>query len=375
VMESVSGKLGRVETPLPLIDLGRVKANAQRVADYCAGHGIAWRPHVKTHKSLQIASVQLAAGAAGLTVATPREAEVMATICDDILLAYPPLGPSKLDRLMALDAEVNLTVGLDSRRALDELGAAAASSGRQVGVLVEIDVGLGRMGVTTPGEAAVLAAHAAAMEGLEYRGIMFYPGHIRTPSLEQDEALSALGTRLSEVIETLERGGLAPSIVSGGSSPTLWRSHEIPGTTEIRAGTIIYNDRDMLTLGVCAPEHLAYAVVGTVVSTAVPGQGVLDTGSKALAKESFRSTGGGFGFVLEHPEVLVRSLSEEHGVLDLSRTDWTPAVGDQVRVIPNHVCVSVNLQDRYLVDTGSGLEAWPIQARGRTPWRLEPADD
>jgi D-serine deaminase-like pyridoxal phosphate-dependent protein len=341
-MESGSGELGRVETPLPLIDLGRVRANAQRVADYCAGHGIAWRPHVKTHKSLQIASVQLAAGAAGLTVATPREAEVMATICDDILLAYPPLGPSKLDRLMALDAEVSLTVGLDSRQALDELAAAAASSGRQVGVLVEIDVGLGRMGVTTPGEAAALAAHASDMEGLHYRGIMFYPGHIRTPSLEQHEALSALGTRLSEVIETL---------------------------------TIIYNDRDMLTMGVCAPEHLAYAVVGTVVSTAVPGQAVLDTGSKALAKESFRSTGGGFGFVLEHPEVLVRSLSEEHGVLDLARTDWAPAVGDQVRVIPNHVCVSVNLQDRYLVDTGSGLEAWPIQARGRTPWRLEPADD
>jgi D-serine deaminase-like pyridoxal phosphate-dependent protein len=110
-------------------------------------------------------------------------------------------------------------------------------------------------------------------------------------------------------------------------------------------------------------------VAGTVVSTAVPGRAVLDTGSKALAKESFRSEGGGFGFVLEHPEVTVAALSEEHGVLDLSGTDWSPRVGEQVRVVPNHVCVSVNLQDRYLVDTGSALEAWPIEARGRGPWR------
>jgi D-serine deaminase-like pyridoxal phosphate-dependent protein len=256
---------------------------------------------------------------------------------------------------------------------LDELAAAATSAGRRVGVLVEIDVGLGRMGVTTSGEAAVLASLAAAAEGVEYRGIMFYPGHIRTPAEEQDEALGALGKRLLEVLEVLRRDGLEPSIVSGGSSPTLWRSHEMPGITEVRAGTVIYNDRDMLAMGVCGSEDLAYAVVGTVVSTAVPGQAVLDTGSKALAKESFRSMGGGFGFVLEHPEVPVRSLSEEHGVLDLSRTDWAPEVGERVRVVPNHVCVSVNLQDRYLVDTGSGLEAWPIQARGRTPWSPQSA--
>lgn len=360
--------LGRTETPAAVVDLTRVRRNARKVAEYCSSHGIAWRPHVKTHKSPRIASLQLSAGARGLTVATPREAEVMASVCDDILLAYPPLGSSKLGRLMALPKSVRLTVGLDSEEALQGLSAAARSAGRSVGVLVEIDVGLGRVGVGGPEEAIALAARAAAADGIDYRGVMFYPGHIRVPAGDQDDDLRVLAERLSAVLDGLGGEGLAAEMVSGGSSPTLWRSHEIPGVTEVRAGTVIFNDRDMLAMGVCTAEELAYSVAGTVISTAVPGRAVLDTGSKALAKESFRSAGAGFGFVLEHPEVTVAALSEEHGVLDLSGTDWVPRVGERVRVVPNHVCVSVNLQDRYLVDTGSGLEEWPIEARGRGPW-------
>lgn len=373
MMDSVSGRLAGVETPLPILDLPRVEENARRVVAYCAGNGISWRPHVKTHKSLRIAALQLASGARGLTVATPREAEVMSSICDDILLAYPPLGEAKLARLMALPGHVRLTVGLDSPEVMRGLSAAALGAGRTVGVLVEVDAGLERVGVTTATEAVALARLAADLDGIEYRGIMFYPGHIRIPAEAQDDLIRGVAARLSDLYRHLDAADLSPEVVSGGSSPTLWRSHEFPGLTEIRSGTVIFNDRDMLTMGVCGPEDLAYSVLGTVVSTAIPGRAVLDTGSKALAKESFRSVGGGFGFVLEHPEVVVSSLSEEHGVLDLGDSSWSPQVGEQVRVIPNHVCVSVNLQDRYLVDTGSGLEYWPIEGRGRTPWVPDPA--
>jgi len=367
-----SGIVGTHETPVPLLDLARVRQNAARAARYCAEHGVSWRPHVKTHKSQRIARIQLEAGASGLTVATPREAEVMSEVCDDILMAYPALGPSKLGRLMALPRGVRLTVGLDSREALDQLSAASAAVGRTTGVLIEVDLGMSRVGLPTPFAAVQLARLASEAPGLRYRGIMFYPGHLRTAAAEQEEGLAEVNRRLQDILSALVSQGLAPDIVSGGSTPTLWRSHAMVGVTEVRPGTIIFNDRDILAMGACGEGDLAYSVVATVVSVGVPGQAVLDAGSKALSKEALRSLGDGYGFLMEHPEVRITSMSEEHGVLCLQGSDWRPAVGEQVRVIPNHVCLSVNLQDRYLVDTGLGLEPWPIEARGRLPWKPDP---
>jgi D-serine deaminase-like pyridoxal phosphate-dependent protein len=225
------------------------------------------------------------------------------------------------------------------------------------------------VGVQGPAQALSLAREASRAPGVQYRGVMFYPGHLRSPAEEQVQGLSEVNDRVADLLGTLEEGGLTPGIVSGGSTPTLWSSHRIAGVTEVRPGTCIFNDRDILAMGACGREDLAYAVLATVVSTAVPGRAVVDAGSKALAKESFRSLGGGFGFLQDRPEVEVVGLSEEHGILSLEHTDWRPRVGDRVRIIPNHVCVSVNLQDRYVVDTGSGLEAWPIEGRGRGPWQ------
>ena len=142
--------------------------------------------------------------------------------------------------------------------------------------------------------------------------------------------------------------------------------HEIPGLTEIRPGTCIYNDRDAVAQGAAEPADCAYTVLSTVVSTAVPGRAAVDAGSKALAKEA--RGGAGFGVLLDRPDVPVIALSEEHGMLDLSRTSWRPAVGDRVRIVPNHVCVSVNLQDRILAVEGDLVEAWPLEARGRGPY-------
>ena len=176
-----------------------------------------------------------------------------------------------------------------------------------------------------------------------------------------------MGELLGSFYEALGEAGVSPSVVSGGSTPTLWRSHEIPGLTEIRPGTCIFFDREGLAIDVAKSEHLAYTVLATVVSLAVPGQAVVDAGSKALAKEA-RGGDDGFGFLLNRPSVLVKSLSEEHGALDLSATDWRPAVGDRVRIVPNHVCVSVNLQDHLLVVDGDHVEQWPLEARGRSAY-------
>ncbi len=361
-------KLESVETPVAVVDLETARANARRVVEYCRRHGLSWRPHVKTHKSRRIAELELEAGAAGLTVATPREAEVMSTICDDLLLAYPPVGEERLERLMALPASVNLTVALDTAAALEGLSRAAEGAGRTVGVLVELDAGLRRVGVPEPDDAVALARRARELGGVEYRGLMFYPGHMRVPATEQDGLLRELGARLESFYRALDEAGLAPEVVSGGSTPTLWRSHEIPGLTEVRPGTVIFNDRDIVKLGAVEPEDVAYSILTTVVSDALPDQVVVDAGSKALAKESFRSDGGGYGVIRDRPDVRLTRLSEEHGVVDLSGTDWRPAVGERLRIVPNHVCVSVNLQDHLLGLEGDGVELVELEGRGRGPW-------
>ena len=158
--------LDRVETPAALVDRERMKANARRVAAYCADHGLAWRPHVKTHKSLRVAELQLEAGARGLTVATPHEAEVMARVTGDLLVAYPPVGDARIERLVGLPASVDLKVALDSEAVLAPLAAAASTAGRTVGVFVEIDVGLRRVGVQGVTEAVRLAEVVAGADGV-----------------------------------------------------------------------------------------------------------------------------------------------------------------------------------------------------------------
>lgn len=352
-------------TPAAVVDLDRVEANLRRVATYAREHGLRWRPHTKTHKTVELTALQLQAGAAGITVATPREAEVMAAVADDVLLAYPPVGPGRLARLMALPHRVRLTVALDSLEALEGLGRAAEAAGRTVGVLVELDMGMRRVGVQSPEQAVSLARAMASTRGVEYRGVIFYPGHVRAPQAEQGPALREQASRLGDFVQALSAAGLRPESVSGGSTPMLWRSHEVPGLTEIRPGINVLNDRNSVSVGACAWSDCAYSVAATVVSTAVPGQAVIDAGSKALAKEEGLAPSGGYGALLDRPDVVVRGLSEEHGMLDLSGTSWRPRVGDRVRVVPNHVCASVNLHARLHVLRGDAPRAtWAVAARG-----------
>ena len=185
---------------------------------------------------------------------------------------------------------------------------------------------------------------------------------------EQAPQLQALSERLEEFIAALREAGLPPEIVSGGSTPTFWRSHEITGITEVRPGTNIFNDRTTAAIGACGWDECAYSVLATVISTAVPGQAVIDAGSKALSREELRGPGGGYGALLDRPEVTLKALSEEHGLLDLSGTEWRPRIGDRVRVVPNHVCVSVNLHERLWGVEGEEVVAeWTVAGRGRAP--------
>ncbi len=355
-----------LETPAALVDLDRVAANLDRMAAYTAAHHLALRPHIKTHKTPELALEQLRRGAVGLTCATPLEAEVMSDVAGDILVAYPPVDALRIARLLALPDEVRLTVALDSAEALAALARAAEKEGRSVGVLVELDLGMHRVGVTRPVDAVELARAAADARGTEYRGVMFYPGHIRERVEAQDQAIRRLSDELGRYLEALGAVDLVPDIVSGGSTPAGWASHRVEGLTEIRPGTYIFNDRTTAAVGACTWDDCAYSVLATVVSTAVPGQAVVDAGAKAIAREEIRGVDApGLGALLDRPGVVVQTVSEEHGILDLAGTDWRPRVGDRVRIVPNHVCVSVNLQDTlWGVRRGDVVTSFDVAARG-----------
>jgi D-serine deaminase-like pyridoxal phosphate-dependent protein len=360
-------RLSELETPVPVVDLDRLTHNLDAMASYTALHGLSLRPHVKTHKSPRIAADQVRLGAVGLTCATLREMEVMSEVSRDLLLAYPPIGSAKLARLMTLPRDARLTVAVDSQTAVDQLASTARIVDREIGVYVELDVGMKRVGVSSGQEVVALAQQIWRHPPLRYRGIAFYPGHIREPVREQGPKLEQLSETLAGVLKALEAEGLPPDVVSGGSTPAAWRMHEIPGLTEVRPGTYVYNDRTTAAAGACSWDDIALTVLATVVSTTVPGQAVVDAGTKALGREPVRGAEGeGFGALLDRPDVIVSRMSEEHGILDLSRTDWRPSVGDQVRIVPNHVCVVVHLNDEVHGVRGDVVETrWPVSARGR----------
>jgi D-serine deaminase-like pyridoxal phosphate-dependent protein len=341
--------------------------NLDRSAAYAAEHGLSIRPHTKTHKSLRIASWQLDRGAIGMTVAKPSEAEIMMAACDDLLLAYPIVDRARADRIVAVSRECDVKVAFDSSEANDCLAASAQAKGATIGVLIDLDVGLRRTGVRSPADALRLAECVDRTSSLELRGIFCYPGHVWNHAHEQGPPLQKVAALLEETLHGFTKGGLCANIVSGGSTPTMFQSHLVPQLTEIRPGTYLFNDMNTVHGGFADIADCGAAVIATVVSNAVPDQVVIDAGSKTLgADRCVPNPDAGHGFVLEHPEAKITVLSEEHGQIDVSRCPIRPRIGDQITVIPNHICPCINLQDFVWLQLPDGtLESLKVDARGR----------
>jgi len=335
-------------TPCLVVDLGRARRNVAQLAAYAAGHKLGVRPHTKTHKSKALAALQVEAGAVGLTAAKVGEAERMAEVHRDILVAYPAFDPHRAPRLARLARNATIRVAVDSGEGIDALAAAARTEGTTLGILVDLDVGLHRTGVATPKETLALAQHVDRTPGVRLDGLFCYPGHIWGTIESQPERLAAVGALLTETLDLWKGSGLAAPIVSGGSTPTAYRSHHCPGLTEIRPGTSIFNDRNTVEGGYCDWDDCAARVVCTVVSTAVPGQVVIDAGAKTLAADRcIPALDSGQGYVVDYPEAKITALSEEHGQIDVSRCPRPPRLGERLTVIPNHICPCVNLQEAF----------------------------
>ena len=344
-------------TPVVVIDLDRVERNILRVQKLCDAAGMANRPHIKTHKSPVLAKMQLAAGAKGITCQKLGEAEVMADGgIEDILISYNLLGEARVGRLGALLKRANVSVAADNATVIEGLTLAGRIAGRPLGVVIECDTGRKRAGVEDPREAIELAHRLKRHPELKFLGFLFYPTEQSWPQTQRfyDEALRGV-----------REAGLEPSIVSTGGTPNLVNMGQLAGATEHRAGTYIFNDRMMLACGAAAAEDCALSVYTTVVSRAAAARGILDAGSKTLTADT-GALDDGFGLILEYPRAKIHAFAEEHGFLDLSGSNDRPRVGDVVRVVPNHVCVVVNMFDRMIAVRGDRIvEVLPVAARGK----------
>jgi len=357
-----------LDTPALLVDLDIVEKNIRRAADYASHYGLRIRPHTKTHKVPELARLQLDAGAAGLTVAKVGEAEVMAEVNPpQLLVAYPIIGADKLQRLVKITRRLKVTVALDSLEAAARLSSAASSASVRFGVLAELNVGMNRVGVNPGAELRDLARGIARLPALDFEGIAFYAGHIRRLDAEGLRALDSLGRLVRTAIADLRRDGFEVPVVSGGSTLTLFHSHLVDGMNEIRPGTYIFNDRNTLALGGCSLSDCAASMLVTIVSTARPGQAIIDGGSKTFSSDRLAGAGeeAGYGLVLEDHSIRFHRMSEEHGFLDLRACSRPLRIGDRLRIIPNHICTAVNLHDTlYGVRGEEVVVEWKIRARG-----------
>ncbi|UCC68760.1 MAG: alanine racemase [Armatimonadota bacterium] len=360
-------RISELDTPALLVDLYRLEANLDRVAGFARAADLKLRPHTKTHKTIHIAQLQLARGAAGITVAKIGEAEVMADAgIDDIFIAHQIVGTKKIERLLALAQRVTIAVGVDSRDAAAPLSSAFAQRGLRLPVLIEVDVGLHRCGVT-PEKVLDFARQINTLPGLNLVGLFTYPGHVYAARSQNEVAgitayecriMNELTNQLAPIAEVTDR-------VSGGSTPTAPHYTAKCGLTEIRAGSYVFNDRTQLDRWSARPGDCALTVLATVVSTPEPGRAVLDAGSKSLAAD-LAPDSPGHGMLKEDNDAILVKLNEEHGFLDLSRASIKLKVGDKVEVIPNHCCAVCNLFDEMVAArNGEVLETWPVAARGK----------
>jgi D-serine deaminase-like pyridoxal phosphate-dependent protein len=343
-------------TPCAVIDLDIVDKNIAHLQARCDHARLANRPHIKTHKSPVLARRQLKAGAIGITCQKLGEAEIMAEAgIKDILIATNIIGAARSGRLAALQRRMPLKICADNPVSLGLYADAGRAAERPVRVVIECDTGQKRAGVVTPNEAVALAKIIQDNPWLEFGGLMFYPPISGWPATQG--FLNATEDGLASL-------GLVADIISTGGTPNLKNIGQLNGATEHRSGTSIFNDRMMMAAGVADITDCALTIYTSVVSRAEDSRGILDAGSKTFTPD----TGGldGFGLILEHPKARIHKMAEEHGFLDVSNCDTKPSVGDVVRVIPNHVCVAVNMFDQLVaVRDNAIVEILPVAARGR----------
>ena len=355
-----------LDTPTLVVDLDRLQKNIsgwQAEMDKC---GVKFRPHIKTHKTAEIALMQMAAGARGIICSKISEAEPFAAAgIDDICIAYPVFGEPKWRRIAEMARRgVRVTVNCDNAAAAQGLSAAAVAAKVTINIQLDLDTGLHRGGVPVADISAIerLARTILQLPGLEFDGITAFRSMATQEGRTAQDAGHDEGRTLIEVGEKLRGSGIEVREITAGSTPTGKYVAEVPGITEARAGTYVFNDLMQLANG-AHEDELALTVLCTVVSHNAPEWLTLDGGSKTFSGDMPRGSGSASTARALDRKISVERLSEEHGVARVEVGD--AKLGEKLRFVPYHVCTCVNLSDYLVGVRGDHVETvWPVIARG-----------
>jgi D-serine deaminase-like pyridoxal phosphate-dependent protein len=356
-------------TPFLYVDLERMTSNIDTMAAAARALGVRLRPHAKTHKVPEIARLQIAAGATGVTLAKVSEAEVFADAgIDDLFVAYEIVAPAQLERLVRLARRVHVRSAVDSREGAELLSRAATAAGVELAVLLEIDLGIGRTGVRAGAAACELAQRIGDLPSLKLIGVYGFRGfRAFTEGAESRETWGrAEGEALVRAAEDLRSIGLPIAEVSAGSTPTALPAGSVQGVTEIRPGQYLFGCANVVAQGAMRADEVALFARATVISRPADDRAIVDAGSKTLSTDGPWEPGRGFGYLASDPSTRVVSMWEEHGVLGLGKDARGLRVGDRVSIVPNHVCTAINLHDRIVGVHEDRIDTvWKIAARGR----------
>lgn len=358
----VIGKnVSNIETPALVIDFDKLNYNINKMADYFKKINCCLRPHFKTHKSPLIAHKQMKAGAVGITCAKLGETEVLAKSgIKSILIANQIVEKSKIFRLAGLSRYCDIIVAVDNMENIDMISNVASKFSTSIGIVIEVDVGHGRCGTREKEIALQLATRIKQSKGLVLRGIMGYEGHC--------VFIGEKGKRISETQKSmniiknyknfLESRGFDIEIVSGGGTGTYQISSKFSAITEVEAGSYVFMDtRYNMVEGMEFKNSLS--LLSTVTSKPCSGIAVCDAGMKSITHEN------GVPEIIEPAGLKLLKLSEEHGKIQTGVED-NLKVGEKIRILPSHVCTTVNLHDKYYVTSKDLIiDIWEIAARGK----------
>ena len=356
-----------LDTPSMLVDETLMEQNISEMQALARSLGAQLRPHIKTHKTPQIALRQIGAGARGITCAKLGEAEVMADGgVEDILMAYPVVTPIKIRRLLALMERVRMIIALDSIEAAEALASAMNSNDRTLEIYIEVNTGQNRAGKMAGDEAVKFALEVGRLPGLRVIGVLTHEGQTHTLAADKiAEGAREAGRKLVDTAERIRAAGLDITEVSVGSTPSSPFTASVGGVTEMRPGTYVFRDTTGFLYGTYGPDRCAARVLASVVSHPAPDRMIVDAGSKTLALDMSHGHPG-HGYIVGHPDSVIERLSEEHGVVAIGANDPGFRIAERIEIIPNHICPSINLFDELsVVRDGHVVDTWPIAARGK----------
>ena len=376
-------KIADLITPALIIDKDVLLRNIQAMAKKAHSSGVLLRPHIKTHKCLEIATLQAEHGAKGITVSTLGEAtSFIDNGFTDVTIAYPII-PDKFPTIIQLAQKTNLNIITDHPKIITMLEAQCISADAQLNVLLKIDCGYHRCGVDPQNPLALkLARKIHEASHLIFKGILTHAGHAYSAKSPDEIRLIAEAEQaiMLKFAQKLQNQGLTPETVSIGSTPTVMLAKSIKsGITEVRPGNYVFFDNSQIALGSCRISDCALSVLTSVVSVQ-DSHVVVDAGATVLSKDAGTThipSINGYGIVLDpinqHPlaNARITKLSQEHGIIDFGETSKNHSFspGDHLRIIPNHSCLTANLFDQYYVINGNRvITTWPInRSRLRTP--------